>query len=269
LKEYYSQLVVKPDSCIDTFSSLLLNLTGSAIEQKDGSIIVRSEEGLSDISWAVDEFAKKIGVDVEQTLTKKENRDWIELYKSSIKPIEIASFYIRPDWETKKNNLIDIVINPAFAFGSGHHESTSSCIEIIDRYVTRGNTLLDVGCGSGILAICANKKGVDVSICDTDEVALSSAKENFALNSATLKDSWVGSVDKADIEYDYVVANIVADVIMMIDSDLKRVVKQSGYLILSGIIDRYFQKVIDRFSDFLVVENIDKKGWHTLILKRK
>ena len=269
MNEHYFELVVDPKGEVELFSSILLELTSNAIEEKDGLIIIRSEDELYDISWAVDEFASKLGFRIDQTLTKKENEDWINKYKSSIKPLKISSFYIRPEWEKSRENLIDIIINPALAFGSGHHESTSSCIDIIDRYVKEDDEVLDVGCGSGILAICANKKGAFVDICDTDELAVKSAEENFSLNSATYNNSWVGSASKAQKEYDFVIANIIADIIVMINQDLKKSLKKSGYLILSGIIDKYFQKVSDKFSDFEIVEDIQKGEWHTLILKRR
>jgi len=269
MSEYYYELVVKPESKLDFFSSLLLDVTSSAIEEKDGSLIVRSEDELDDIAWIVQEAAKKLDIKVDITLEKKENEDWINKYKSSIKPIQISSFYIRPEWESPRSDLINIIINPALAFGSGHHESTSSCIELIDSYVKEDQTVLDVGTGSGILAICAAKKGAKVDICDTDELAVESAKENFSLNKTTFENSWVGSANMAKKSYDLVIANIIADIILMINSDLKKAVNESGYLILSGIIDKYFDKVKDKFNDFDLVEHIEKGEWHTLMLKKR
>jgi len=269
MREYYYELVVKPEDSYDFFSSLLLDITSSAIEERDGSLIVRSEDELDDIAWIVKEAAKKLGINVDVTLSKKENEDWINKYKSSIKPIQISSFYIRPEWVEEKKEFTNIIINPALAFGSGHHESTSSCIELIDRYVKENQTVLDVGTGSGILAICAAKKGAKVDICDTDELAVESAKENFVLNSVNYENSWVGSANLAKKSYDIVIANIIADIIIMINSDLKKAVSESGYLILSGIIDKYFDKVRDKFSDFDLVEHIEKGEWHTLMLKKR
>jgi len=269
MSEYYYELTVKPEENFEFFSSLLLEITSNAIEEKDGSIIVRSEESLDDIAWVIDESAKKLGIKVETTLEKKENLDWINRYKSSIKPVEISSFYIRPDWVEEKENLTNIIINPALAFGSGHHESTSSCIELIDKYIKKDDVVLDVGTGSGILAICASKKGARVDICDTDELAVESAKENFLLNLSAYEDAWVGSANKATKEYDTVIANIIADIIIMISSDLKKAVKERGNLILSGIIDKYFDKVKEKFSDFELVEHIEKGEWHTLMLKKR
>ena len=268
MQKYYYELVVTPRKRYDFFSSLLLELSGLALEEKDDSLILRSEDELDTIKWAVEEAAKKLGVEIETTLEKKENEDWINKYKSSIKPIQIASFYIRPEWEEKKENLTDIIINPALAFGSGHHESTSSCIELIDRLDIKNKTVLDVGCGSGILGICASKKGAVVDICDTDELAVKSAKENFVLNKARFDTSWVGSANMTKKTYDLVIANIIADIILMINKDLKKAVSNSGYLILSGIIDKYFDKIKEKFADFELVQDIHKGDWHTVLLKK-
>ena len=269
MDSFYYELVIKPEKNLDFFTSLLSELTGSAIEERDNTLILRSEEKLDDISWAIQEAGKKLGVKVETNISKKKNEDWIKKYKSSIQPIEVASFYIRPEWVEKKDDKIDIIINPALAFGSGHHESTSSCIELIDKIVKKDDKVLDVGTGSGILAICASKKGAVCDICDTDELAVQSAIDNFSLNNTTYNNSWVGSANQTKKQYDIVIANIIADIILMINSDLKKSVKESGYLILSGIIDKYFYKVKEKFKEFELLEDIQKGEWHTLLLKRK
>jgi ribosomal protein L11 methyltransferase len=269
MSEFYYELVVKPEEKLEFFSSVLLEITSDAIEERDGSIIVRSEDSLEDIAWVIEQTAKKLAINVEITLEKKKNEDWINKYKTSIKPVQIASFYIRPEWVEPKENLTNIIINPALAFGSGHHESTSSCIELIDRYVKKDDRVLDVGTGSGILGICASKKGAKVDICDTDELAVESAKENFLLNLSAYEDAWVGSANKTTKKYDIVIANIIADIIIMINQDLRKAVDERGYLILSGIIDKYFDKVKEKFSDFDLVEHIEKGEWHTLMLKKR
>ena len=269
MQEFYYELRISPTSELALFSELLFELTQNAIEEKDGTLIIRDEEPLEDILWAIEQFSSKLNIPIQTTLEKKKNEDWISKYKNSINPIEVGSFYIRPDWTPKKNDLIDIIINPALAFGSGHHETTSSCLIAIDTYLKNGDRLLDVGCGSGILSIAAAKKGALVDICDTDEIAVESAKENFRLNHAEIHKAWTGSANESKELYDIVIANIIADVILIINKELKRAVKPNGILILSGIIDKYFHKVQEKFSDFTTLENIEKGEWHTLVLQRK
>lgn len=269
MDEYYHELHITPESQSALFSELLFEITYNAIEERDNTLIIRDTEPLEDILWACEQFSEKLGIAIKTSLTKKKNEDWINKYKDSINPIEVASFYIRPEWVEKKEHLIDIIINPALAFGSGHHETTYSCLTAIDKYIQKSDTLLDVGCGSGILSIAAQKKGASVDICDTDEVAILSAKENFTLNSATIHQSWIGSVNNAQQKYNVVIANIIADVILIINKDLKSAIKPNGILILSGIIDKYLHEVEEKFSDFTTLEKIEKGEWHTLVLQRK
>ncbi len=271
----YHELLVTPSKYFQLFCDFILELGVEAIEEKNGSIIVRSEEDLSEVKFGVEEFAKKLSsatgekVDVSQTLVQKDNIDWIEKYKNSIQPVQVGRFYIHPTWEQDKEGLINILIDPALSFGTGHHESTSSCLEIIGDVVKEKDTVLDVGCGSGILSIAAAKLGAVVDICDTDPLSVESAKKNFELNSVKYNKIWEGSANFARDEYDTVIANIVADVLIMISTDLKKTVKADGNLILSGILDKYLDKILSKYNDFQIIKNIKKGEWITLHLKRE
>jgi ribosomal protein L11 methyltransferase len=266
-EEYYYELSVTT-SDLSLFSDLLFELTDNAVEERDDSVIVRSSEPLEDIEWAVKEFAKKLNLSIETNLTKKESIDWIKRYQNSINPIEVGEFYIRASWHKKREDLIDIIIDPALAFGSGHHETTSSILKVLPKYVKEGVSLFDVGCGSGILSIAAAKKGAIVDLCDTDPLSIESAKKNFSLNDVTYGEAFMGSASKSDKKYDIVVANIIADVIIFIKNDLKNRLKVNSVLILSGIIENYFDKIVDNFSEFEVLENIKEGEWHTLVLRK-
>ena len=126
----------------------------------------------------------------------------------------------------KKNDVYD---NTRIILVSDHGR------EIRNTLLKKNDAVLDVGCGSGILSIACAKLEALVDICDTDEVALKSSSTNFALNNVAFGNSWVGSASMATKEYDVVLANIIADVLIMISKDLKNNLKQGGYLILSGI----------------------------------
>ena len=267
MSKYYFELTLQPSGQYELFLDLLESITDDAIEEDNDLLIVRSEDELDDLKTGIEEFSKALNVDCNIKLEKKENIDWIKEYQKSVKSVEIGNFFIRPEWEEKKEDKIDIIINPALSFGSGHHETTSSCVEAIDDFVSPKSTVLDVGTGSGILAIAAAKKGAIVDVCDTDEICIDSTMSNFTLNDEKINYSWIGSVNKAEKKYDIVVANIIADVLVMIANDLKNATKEGGILILSGILDKHEKRVLNKFSDLKELKITHKNEWVTMIFK--
>lgn len=275
MKQTYNELQITPSSEYPLFVDCLMSLSDEAIEEKDGTIILRSEENLDAICFGMETFAKELSdvlgkpINVETQLLVQENEDWIAQYRNSIQPLYVQDLYIRPSWVENDPSKINIIIDPALAFGSGHHETTYGCLLLLQKYVVKGSTLLDVGCGSGILSIAAAKLGAVVDLCDTDEQATQSAEQNFKLNHEYYHALWTGSVQKRVCEYDIVVANIIADVLMMLSNDLKKAVKEEGILILSGILDKYVDKVEQKFASMQLLEKYQKDEWYTLVLQRK
>ena len=266
-KEYF-ELLIKPEDNYELFLNLILSLTDDAIEENDGEIIVRSEENLEDFQEPLQKFAKALNTKCYIKCEKKESIDWIKKYQDSIQAVEVGSFYVRPSWSEAKESKIDILIDPALAFGSGHHETTSSCLLAIDEFLKKGDSLLDVGTGSGILAIAAAKKGAVVDVCDTDEICIESTKSNFALNNQEINKSWIGSVNFAKKKYDVVLANIIADVLVMISDDLINSTKDGGIIIVSGILDKHEKRVLSKFSNLKELKIIHKNEWVTMVFKK-
>jgi len=272
MMEYYFELYVTPSLHKEEIENFLIERFNNGIEEKENTLILRSEDNFDNLIKELKNYVKaleeifneKIEIDIK--LEKKKNIDWIENYKKSIKPVEIDEFYIHPSWYEEKKDKINILIDPALAFGSGHHETTRSCVKAIKKYVKNGKTLLDVGCGSGILGIVANKLGATVDACDTDPLAVKSAKENYVLNNAKYNNIWEGSVNQTNNTYDIVVANIIADVLIFIANDLKRCV--NDILILSGIIEKYKNKVLEKYKNFKLIEEIKENEWVTLVLRK-
>ena len=268
MSDYYYELIITPKNHYATFLDLISSLTNEAIEETESSIIARSEEDLCDVEFGVQEFAKALGVQCETKLSKKENIDWIKQYQESVKSVEVGKYFIRPSWEEQKEDKINIIIDPALSFGSGHHETTSSCIEAISDYVKPEMKVLDVGTGSGILAIAASKLGCKVDICDTDEVCIKDTKSNYELNNTSFENSWIGSANNATKKYDAVIANIVADVLVFIASDLKKCLNDDGILVISGILDKHIDKVLRKFKDLEQLNLIHKNEWVTVVFKK-
>ncbi len=272
MKEFYYEYTITTDKFKDEIENFLMERFFNGIEEKNNSLILRSEEPLDDIinelneykSALEDIFEEKINLQID--VEKKSNQDWVKLYQNSIQPVEIDEFYIHPSWYPPKDNKINIVIDPALAFGSGHHETTRSCVKALKNCVNEGNTLFDVGCGSGILGIVASKMGAIVDACDTDPLAVESAKKNFELNNAKYRKIFQGSANDSDETYDIVVANIIADVLVFIASDLKK--RVNDILILSGIIDKYKDKVLNKYKEFELIDEIKENEWVTLVLRK-
>jgi ribosomal protein L11 methyltransferase len=274
MEEFYNQLIIKVSSHYDLFSDFLNDTLPIGFEEKDGSFIVRSEDELDTIAWGIEQFGealqKALGepISVDIKITKEKNSDWVKRYQEAIVPIEIDSFYIYPSWEKPKEDKINIKIDPALAFGTGHHPTTSTCISAIGKYVHEGDTLLDVGCGSGILGICAMKLGAVVDSCDTDHVSVENAEANAQNNDVKYENIWHGSASLATKRYDVIVANIVADVLEFIASDLITLLKPGGTLILSGIILKYEDKVLSAYKALDLITKIEQNEWITIILQK-
>jgi len=269
-KKYYELTITLQDNFVEFIADFVANIAGDGVELGKGQIIVRSESDLTFIKDALVSLVATLGenIAISYTLEEKENQDWIKQYQDSIEPIEAGKFYIFPSWYAPKEGLINIKIDPALAFGSGHHATTFSCLTAISEYVKEGNSIIDVGCGSGILGLAATMLGAKVSLCDTDPVSVQSCKENFLLNDAQYQALWEGSIDKTKDSYDIVIANIIADVLKYIAKDLKSATKKDGLLILSGILDKKEALVQESFTDLILEKRILKDEWVTLIYKK-
>ena len=273
---FYYEIVVAPSAQKPLFSDFLNDILPIGYEERDDSFIIRTEENPDTIVWGLEQFAEALSkatgktVEVESEVTKKQNKDWIRKYQESVEPLEIGRFYIHPSWEEPKADKVNIAIDPALAFGTGHHPTTATCLEAIDRYVEAGDLVCDVGCGSGILAIAAMKLGAVCDACDTDEASILNAQENAKLNGVSYREIWRGSINQRDKRYDVVIANIVADVLMFLANDLKKALKDTdSLLILSGILDKYETKVLQSYEDCNLIERISQGEWVTLVLQKK
>ena len=275
MNKFYYELIVQPNLYYELFLDLAISLVDEAIEELDGKIIIRSEDTLDEVEAGMLAFASELSkafdtdINCQTTNEQKENIDWIKAYQDSVQAVEVGEFYIHPSWEEERADKQNILIDPALTFGSGHHETTSTCLEVISKYVKQNQSVLDVGCGSGILGIASAKLDANVDICDTDIVAVDDAVKNFTVNNVICENHWEGSCFKATKQYDIVIANIVADVLAMINKDLKKVTKDDGIIVLSGIMDKHKDKVLAKFTDCEIVETIQKNEWITLVVKKK
>lgn len=275
MPEHYFELQVKVSSHHSLFSDFLSDTLPIGFEENDEGFIIRSEDDLETIAWGLEQFRealqKALGVTIELECTQKKlkNSDWVQLYKDGIEPLAIEKFYIHPTWSEDNPDYINIIIDPALAFGTGHHPTTASVLKAISKYVHKEDEVLDVGCGSGILSLAAMKLGAKVDACDTDPESVKNSLENATINSLEFSKIWEGSCTNLEKKYDVVVANIVADVLIFLANDLKKALKDNGILILSGILDKYEDKVLKSYADCEIIEKIDQDEWVSFIVKKR
>lgn len=203
--------------------------------------------------------------------------EWENEWKKYFKPFKLGDrIVVKPSWETYDLEPGDLLIeiDPGNAFGSGTHETTSLCIEMLDKYMKPTDTVVDVGCGSGILSIAAGKLGAEHIIAvDIDKNAVLTAEENLALNGLSdVSDVRHGDLlDVISEKADIVVANIIADVIVKLSDDIDKILKPDALFISSGLIMNKVDWVIDELitRGFEIVEVVKKGEWAVVVSKKK
>jgi len=206
----------------------------------------------------------------DMSVREVESRDWLEEWKQNWQPVEVGRFVIAPPWSNlgDTHDRIVIRIEPGMAFGTGTHETTRLCLNAIQQHFTRGS-FLDVGTGTGILAIAAAKLFPDARIeaCDTDELAIAIARENARANNVLHQINFrVGSVDESTASADLVCANLTANVIVAL---LRTLVSLTcGKLILSGILETQIEMIQAALQDCGVSEfEVAQDGeWVALVI---
>ncbi len=223
------------------------------------------------VSFINDRLAAS-GIPFETELSGVSEEDWADSWKQYYKPIKTGNrIVIVPAWEeyTKKDGEITVLMDPGMAFGTGTHETTRLCAALLEKYVTEGCKMLDVGCGSGILAICASKLGAgECFACDIDPVSVRIARENAEINkTANVKcavSDLLKSVEFVDGGYDVCAANIVADVIIRLAPDIGAFLSPDAVLIVSGIIAERAEETVAALNGagFEVFDEMRENGWY-------
>lgn len=208
-------------------------------------------------------------------LIEVEETDWLAEWKKHWKPTAVGRFLIAPPWEKPADDdKIVIKIDPNMAFGTGTHETTQLCLAELDRSYQPGKSLVDVGTGTGILAIAAAKlndrDGADIRACDTDENSVKIAEENAELNGVEGKIAFErGSVDRIEKHGDVVVANLTLDVIQPILARLAELADE--LLILSGILAEQRDSIETALAELGLTQfRVDQKGeWIAVVVETR
>ena len=201
--------------------------------------------------------------------------DWIEIWKKHYRPIDLGRVVVCPAWinHEPKDGQVKVLIDSNMAFGTGEHETTSMVIELMQKYVDKANTVIDVGTGSGILGISAAKLGAKkVVMTDIDYVAVKTAKHNAELNGVAdrCEVSINNLLDDKSVKGELVLANITADVLLILSKNIVDNVAIGGHIVMSGIIKGRYDEVLERYKSlgFEFEERVEKGEWLALAMKK-
>ena len=265
--------------------------------EDDGVAVVSSyipmDWDMEDLRLRVDEGLKQWEPFVDLgscrlTFSETDDKDWLNNWKEFFKPFRASShIVIKPTWETyekEKEEDILVEIDPGTAFGTGSHETTHLCIEMLDKYIKKGDAVLDVGCGSGILSIIALKlqagkvrateidpNAAGVTLENMEENHLSSENVDFQVYTGNLLSEEKTMEEVGKNKYDIVVANILADVIVPLSAEVPKYMKEDGLFISSGIINTKEEEVRQALLEngFEIVELQEENDWRCFVAKHK
>ncbi|AEV24804.1 50S ribosomal protein L11 methyltransferase [Azospira sp. APE16] len=197
------------------------------------------------------------------TLETVEEQNWVQLTQSQFDPIRVSDkLWIVPSWhETPAPDAINLILDPGMAFGTGSHPTTRLCLEWLERYVTADCSLLDYGCGSGILAIAAARLGANpVTGVDIDPQAVDAAKANAERNGVSAH--FADSREPIDGQFDILIANILANPLKALAPALAAHVRPGGWLALSGILVEQEEELMAIYSPWFAMAVADRReGW--------
>lgn len=207
------------------------------------------------------------------TFEEKENQDWSKKWKEKWDVTHVTEqIAVVPTWieYTPKDGEIVINLDPGCAFGTGTHQTTQLCMKALEKYFKSGQTMADIGMGTGILSILAKKMGAnEVYGCDIDDTVIEVAKENAKLNNEECSFE-LGSADKITKKYDFVCANILHNVLFDIMGDLKNIMKDNGIMSLSGILQEKAPIVLEAIEreNLKILEEIQQDQWTSFVVTK-
>ncbi len=203
----------------------------------------------------------------EYTYVQKNNEDWSKKWKEKWDVTHVSNnITVVPDWleyTPKSKDEIIIRMEPGCAFGTGTHQTTQICMTGMEKYLQKGMTAADIGMGSGILSICAMKMGAKSAFgCDIDESVIEVARGNAQKNNVHCTFE-LCTVDKINKKFDFVMANILHNVLDEIMHDLKNLINKDGYLVLSGILQEKSSIVLSAISreKLNIIKEIHQDQW--------
>lgn len=279
-EETWIEVNVKIDpSLLDTISNAIFSLGADGIEETDNllKIYFQNQQWNKSKFNLLVETISKYDSNFNCSYIDSKNipfQDWTENWKENFKLFNLTDkIIIKPDWieyQPQKGEIV-ITISPKMAFGTGHHETTQLAMLMLQKYVKKGQRILDAGTGSGILAILAAKLGAnEITAFDPDPVAIENTKENFLQNNISIRHNIICGVlnNIEKLEYDIIVANIDRNVLLDMPGKFIDYIKPDGIIILSGLLSRDEDKILTVYGEFKwkVIQKEQKGAWIVLVL---
>ncbi len=276
---YYEIIMSVPDESREAVTYKLTELGSTGFFEKSVNIVAYFEDKC-DIAALCDDLEKFRSVllssglnpDFSYDYVLLPGKDWNEEWKKSFKPIDVGNnLTIIPSWLESDTDRISIIVDPGMAFGTGHHETTKRCLMLIEELsVSVGQSLLDIGTGTGILAIGAAKLGMGpVAGVDIDPLAVDLAGRNAAINNLGSITIYEGGIERITGSFDVIMANLISELLIKIAPEIVRCLNHGGIAILSGMISGQENGVINAIEKeglSLGGKYVDDK-WVTLIFK--
>lgn len=239
----------------------------------DNTVVIALFTNDVDVDYIISSSLHQLDIDLklEYEVNVLPDEDWIKKTQSQFKAVKISdNLWIIPSWSKVVNiNAINIRIDPGLAFGTGTHPTTNLCLSVLNNYIVGGESVLDYGCGSGILAIASKKLGANKVIgVDVDKVAIQVSTDNAISNQEKI-DFYLSDNIKITDEYDIVIANILTNPLKILGDLFAKYTKKNGYIILSGILDIQEQEIELIYSTwFKFKKSFYKEGWVCILGKK-
>jgi ribosomal protein L11 methyltransferase len=278
---YHQFTITIPDSYRDALVTRLITIGSLGVEEQRDSLIVYFPESIDHeqvlkeldlLRSLLKSLVDPVEMTVEYALLP--DTDWNESWKKNFTPINVGTlFTLLPPWERPTKGRISLIIDPGMAFGTGHHETTRSCIVLIERYtpMVKRQRFLDLGTGTGLLAIAAHKLGfITVIGIDTDPLAIDASKKNLILNGVGSVALIEGDITSAHGTYDMIAANLISGTLVNLAGEIASRLRTPGIAILSGILSGQDDEVAAAMEQAGLVcgERLRDGKWVSLACRR-
>lgn len=238
-------------------------------------IYINEEENCVEALQFIKERLSAESIDFSIDINTVDDIDWKDNWKKFFKVTEIGEkLVIVPSWEkyVNKNGKTELNIDPGAAFGTGTHATTKMCLKLLEKYLQKGNSLLDIGCGSGILSIAGTLLGASFATgVDIDKTAVKVSKENAKINNVENKISFINGnlCDKVNGKFNIICANIVADAIIGLSKTVCNFMDSSSLFLCSGIIDIRAEETERELTNngYEIVEHLTEENWNAYCVK--